>query len=175
MGLIWICLIYSIRRDFAAFLSSDVNSTTVIQAFSTASGPPTRTFDANQTKPKTKNKKKRKPAQIFQENSDCLVPARIPLPRVLKSDIRRQYGTMFANVFNTGEYDFMWNFLDTFVRPDDLYIMRKVGKCLCFPFNPFFLLSLTVCYYFSNLRYSRSNCNNCRQTKVSRVLVPTHA
>jgi len=119
---------YQEREHFAAFCDDEeISSTTAINqipnnnttALQTAS--PT---NSNQLKPK--NKKKRKPAEISKE-SDCFMPARIPLPRIWKSDIRRQYGTMFANVFNNGDYSFMWNFLDTFVRPDDLYIMKKVG------------------------------------------------
>jgi len=75
---------------------------------------------------KNKGKKKRK---VANDSAKCdgLVPARIPLPRILKSDIRRKYGTFFANVFNSGEYQFMWSFLDTLVEPNFLYTMKKTG------------------------------------------------
>ncbi len=36
------------------------------------------------------------------------------IPRILKNDLRRQYPIMFANVYNSCDYDFMTKFLNQF-------------------------------------------------------------
>jgi hypothetical protein len=50
------------------------------------------------------------------------------LPRIVKSDVRRQYATMFANVYNTGDYDYMMKYLHTFYKPDFCLSLKKHGK-----------------------------------------------
>lgn len=48
------------------------------------------------------------------------------LPRIVKQDIRRSYATMFSNVYNTCDFGFTMQFLETFCRPDALYSLRKI-------------------------------------------------
>lgn len=69
--------------------------------------------------------KKRKATEYPEENTTVM---KIRMPRIPKSDQRRQYGVMFANVFNAGDRDFMGSYLDTFTRGDHMYVMKKVGK-----------------------------------------------
>ena len=53
----------------------------------------------------------------------------------MKSDIRRSYGLMFTNVYNSCDYDYMMNYLDQFVSPNFLYRFTK--------FSTFVLLVLS--------------------------------
>ena len=47
------------------------------------------------------------------------------LPRIWKSDIRRQYATMFANVYNACDYNYMMKYIETFYRPDMTLALSK--------------------------------------------------
>lgn len=63
--------------------------------------------DTNET---TKKKKKRYYVPVY------------TLPRILKRDIRRDYGPMFANVLNSTNFSLMNNFFSTFVTRDCAFI-----------------------------------------------------
>jgi len=78
------------------------------------------TFSSNRI---ARNRKRKK----VNDCSDS-APQKIPMPRILKSDIRRKYGTLFANVYNAGEYDLMWNFLQMFVCPNSFYTLKRIGE-----------------------------------------------
>jgi len=41
----------------------------------------------------------------------------IHIPKILKSDIRNSYPSMFANILNSGEFPLVFGFLDTFLVP----------------------------------------------------------
>lgn len=43
------------------------------------------------------------------------------IPRILKTDIRRQYASMFANVYNSQDVELMEQFLTTYFRKDFIY------------------------------------------------------
>lgn len=43
------------------------------------------------------------------------------IPRIIKTDIRRQYATMFANVYNSQNVALMQEFLETYFRKDFIY------------------------------------------------------
>jgi hypothetical protein len=49
------------------------------------------------------------------------------IPRILKSDIRRQYGTMFTNVFNSADYDIMYQYVRTFSAPNKTCKFESTG------------------------------------------------
>jgi hypothetical protein len=82
---------------------------------------------------KKANKKKRK----LEDNPR----AHLYLPRIPRKDIRRQYASMFANVYNSQDFDFMKIFLDTFFRPDVMVLFKKEGK--------FILLLKPILFNFS--------------------------
>jgi len=71
--------------------------------------------------------KRRKATENLELNNTIV---KIRMPRIPKSYQRRQYGVMFANVFNAGDRDFMWSYLDTFSRVDHMFIMKKVSMLL---------------------------------------------
>lgn len=48
-----------------------------------------------------------------------------PRPRILRSDIRRSYSTMFLNVMNVGDFPTLFGFFDTFFVPDVQLQMTK--------------------------------------------------
>ena len=50
------------------------------------------------------------------------------VPRIVKSDVRRQYGFMFASVYNHCDYDYMMKFIQTFVRPRSTVSSRRTGE-----------------------------------------------
>lgn len=62
-------------------------------------------------------------------------------PRILKTDIRRNYATMWTNVFNSCDYDYMMQYLSTFYDPEfhmrhfrkGLALMNPSWKCSKFP------------------------------------------
>lgn len=47
------------------------------------------------------------------------------VPRILKSDIRRSYPTMFRNAFNNAQSGVLRSFLNTFCLPDSIFSFRK--------------------------------------------------
>ena len=54
------------------------------------------------------------------------------IPRILKSDIRRQYAVMFSNVYNSGDCSFMRSFCSIFVRRDTSVSILKRGDSVPF-------------------------------------------
>ena len=51
--------------------------------------------------------------------------ARFPKPRVVYSDIRRSYATMFMNAMNSHDFPLLFGFLDTFCIPSACYASTK--------------------------------------------------
>lgn len=47
-------------------------------------------------------------------------------PRILKNDIRRNYATMFANVFNSGDFELMSTHVDQLYSPDFVVEQRAL-------------------------------------------------
>lgn len=50
------------------------------------------------------------------------------IPKILKSDIRRFYPSMFAYVYNSCDYNVMMYFMKTFVSDDFLYVFKRSCK-----------------------------------------------
>jgi hypothetical protein len=69
---------------------------------------------------KTQRKKRKQPTETKRQQF---------LPRIVKSDIRRQYGTMFANVYNSPDFDYMKDFMDTFCNQDVTFIVQEGFPC----------------------------------------------
>ncbi len=69
---------------------------------------------------KRERKKKRKELEEDETSSNSLEEATtltyhlMYIPRILKNDLRRQYPIMFANVYNSCDYDFMMKFINQF-------------------------------------------------------------
>lgn len=62
-----------------------------------------------------KTKKKCDPS--FTDDSSIESDLPLAKPRILRTDIRRSYATMFLNVFNTCDLPLMFGFFDTFFTP----------------------------------------------------------
>ncbi len=43
------------------------------------------------------------------------------IPRIVKHDVRRQYATMIANVYNSQDKEYLKEFLNVYFRPDAIY------------------------------------------------------
>lgn len=57
--------------------------------------------------------------------------ATFPVPKSVRSDIRRSYGEMFVNAFNSGDLALLFGFLDTFLAPNAKRISRiSVKSCV---------------------------------------------
>lgn len=50
------------------------------------------------------------------------------LPRIIKSDVRRQYAFMYSNVFNQCDYDYMIQFVQTFIKPRSTVSVQRTGE-----------------------------------------------
>jgi hypothetical protein len=67
---------------------------------------------------------------IYNNSSHCqsaMTMIRIPLPRIPKRDVRRNYGVMFANVYNAVNYDYMMKYLNHFVTDDAILAFIQPG------------------------------------------------
>lgn len=60
-----------------------------------------------------------------------LIP-KLHLPRIPKSDIRRSYGLMFANVYNSCDREFAAQFVDRLIPEDYVYVFSKLGTSFLF-------------------------------------------
>ncbi|MBX9717869.1 MAG: hypothetical protein K2X36_03385 [Microbacteriaceae bacterium] len=96
---------------------------------------------------KSKKSKKRKAAEMAILEYNLL-----HIPRVLKHDLRRLYTVMFSNVYNTTDYSFMSEFLQTFFRPDVRLLLEKRGKQLSFLVFPSLSLSLSLSLSYNTQR-----------------------
>ncbi len=74
---------------------------------------------------KIKRKRIRKNGKSYKRLSTN--PALIPALRIFKRDIRRKYGDMMNNVFNSGDIKFVWSFFQEFSTPG----IQTVHKTLC--------------------------------------------
>jgi hypothetical protein len=72
---------------------------------------------------KQKQSRKRKKENI----DDGTIVPRLPLPRIPKQDIRRKYGMMFSNIFNSGDYMLMLSCLNNLVRDDIRFVLQGQG------------------------------------------------
>lgn len=79
----------------------------------------------------TKSSKRRKRGfRVYEqkdEQGNWLIP-HVPLPRIPKTDIRRNYGQMVANVFNSGSRSTMGGFLNQMMNPDGRYTLHSNGQ-----------------------------------------------
>lgn len=61
--------------------------------------------------------------------------AYFPKPKVIHTDMRRSYGTMFVNAMNSGDLPLLYGFLDTFLVPNATKISTKNFKSKPNPFS----------------------------------------
>lgn len=47
------------------------------------------------------------------------------IPKIFRTDSRRSYASMFANVYNARDFDFMMNYMNTFAADKFLYIFKQ--------------------------------------------------
>lgn len=57
-----------------------------------------------------RKRKRRRFYDTKDENGNWLIP-HVPLPRIPKSDIRREYAQLFSNVYNSGDNDLLRRFV----------------------------------------------------------------
>lgn len=48
------------------------------------------------------------------------------VPRILKNDIRRFYPSMFANVYNSCDYNFIKYYMKSYLRDDFKCVLKKM-------------------------------------------------
>lgn len=109
------------------FSGNLVKAKTILLASSPSSGraqPSDLPLTAYYSNAPDKSKKKRK----FKNTETVLEYNILNRPRMLKNDLRRHYPFMFQNVFNSGDYNFMMKFLQTFYRPDVKVILESHGE-----------------------------------------------
>eukprot|EP01040_Poterioochromonas_malhamensis_P008913 gene8913-9650_t len=77
-------------------------------------------------------KKKRKLDETTKSSSSSTVVTYnlLYIPRILKSDLRRQYPVMFMNAFNSCDYHYMRGFVDKFLRDDCRFIVEAPTRHL---------------------------------------------
>lgn len=76
-------------------------------------------------------------------------------PTIVKSDIRRSYSTMLANVLNSGEFSLLFGFLDTFFVPGFEQAMTKQSPITMQPYQ----VLMTGVEAVATLWYSMINLN----------------
>lgn len=73
-------------------------------------------------------RKKRKIDVMGSDGSVVEFEYQLPLPRILKSDIRRSYATMYINVMNSGDFPLVFGFFDTFCTPTFTNVISRSFK-----------------------------------------------
>lgn len=51
----------------------------------------------------------------------------LPLPRIVKSDMRRSIGTMVQNVYNSADFDYMTAFMQIFHHASNVFTVQIQG------------------------------------------------
>lgn len=75
---------------------------------------------------KTKHQNKKRKIDVLTDRGDVVTfEAGFPRPRIVKTDIRRSYSSMYAHVMNSGDFGLMFGFFDTFCCPAFSYSMTK--------------------------------------------------
>eukprot|EP01031_Cornospumella_fuschlensis_P029289 gene29290-35361_t len=65
---------------------------------------------------------------LYQDSPDGALLPRIVIPRILKTDIRRCYTDMYANVYNSCDWVLAQGFVTRFFRPDNVVIQELFGS-----------------------------------------------
>ncbi len=73
-------------------------------------------------------KKRKLQEKICLRDANTLTYNLLYMPRILKTDLRRQYPVMFMNVFNSCNYDYMQGFVNRFLRDDTTFILEAPSK-----------------------------------------------
>lgn len=107
-------------------------------------------------------RKRRRYAHLKDSEGNWLIPC-IHLPRIPKSDIRRSFGIMFMNVYNSGDFQYMNTFLDRFVSHDYRYVYLKDG--MASSYSKFFTCNSQCAAY--NVQTFLKTCRARRQTWVA--------
>jgi hypothetical protein len=68
----------------------------------------------------------------FDKRSDGKLLPRIILPKIFKSDVRRDYAQMFLNVNNSMDKKMMQDYLNHYYRNDLVYYKRPHGTLMLF-------------------------------------------
>lgn len=110
--------------------------------------------------------RKRK-AMKMDANAQHVQPYKLQRPRILKRDFRRHMATLWANVFNSTDYDLMMRFLNAYYEPDvDLWQKDIRGGEFLFsvfsvvPGSPVFLCC-PQCACRTHTSYHTS-CDTCK-------------
>ncbi len=101
---------------------------TKVQAQFTDRKPPTAGHYLNKH---TKERLKRKlEEEACSRDAATLTYNLLYIPRILKTDLRRQYPVMFMNVYNSCDYVYMKKFMDKFFRDDTQFIFQADSKLI---------------------------------------------
>jgi hypothetical protein len=93
----------------------------------------------------SRSKKNKREYGNISDSGKPTVTRRIPLPRIPKCDIRRNYGVMFTNVFNSHDMDYLKKFLDSFVSPFYSYTLAKSEGSFSIFYISFFFEVICLC------------------------------
>ena len=78
------------------------------------------------TCPEPVNRPKRKYQRRIMTVTDDGAVIKVAVPRIVKSDIRRQYLSMLTNVFNSCDFPFMYSFIHTFAAPNVMLLKQNL-------------------------------------------------
>ncbi len=67
-------------------------------------------------------------------DSNCITYNLLYMPRILKTDLRRQYPVMFVNAFNSCNNEYIQGFVNKFLRDDTTFILE--APCKTSPSSP---------------------------------------
>ncbi len=110
----------SIEQD--TFLSFGIGETA---ASTDMTSTPTSFSNENDKKSAKKSKRCRNFYKRDQ-SGNWLIP-HIPLPRIPKTDIRRDYGLFFTNVYNSGDGQLLDKFLSQIFHPEHVFYLNVQG------------------------------------------------
>lgn len=113
-------------------LSSVVDYTSCEDKSSVSSIEPEKNRNVKVNLRKTKYQNKKRKIDVVTDAGDVVkFEAGFPRPRIVRTDIRRSYSTMYTSVFNSGDFGLIFGFFDTFCSPSFAYTMTKenlIGK-----------------------------------------------
>ncbi len=66
--------------------------------------------------------------QAYSKDAATITYNLLYIPRILKTDLRRQYPVMFMKVFNSCNYDYMQGFVNRFLRDDTTFTLEAPSK-----------------------------------------------
>lgn len=104
-----------------------------VQANFTNHKPPAAGYYLNKHTKKYLKKRKLEDERNARD-SNCITYNLLYMPRILKTDLRRQYPVMFVNAFNSCNNEYIQSFVNKFLRDDTTFILE--APCKTSPSSP---------------------------------------